>query len=293
MRANKGAPGVDEVSLAEFEKDLKGNLYKTWNRMSSGSHFPPPVKAVEIPKSHGGGVRVLGVPTVADRIAQTVVAARLEEAAEPKFHPDSYGYRPRKSQLDAVAACRKRCWKKNWAIDLDIRKFFDSVPWNLIIKAVEANTTLPGVLLYVKRWLAAPLQLPDGTLQERDRGTPQGSSVSPVLANLFMHYAFDTWMDREFPGCPFERYADDAVVHCATERQASQVLAALGERMAEVGLQLHPDKRKLSTARTVTGVAHTSTRLSRSWGLSSVVGVPAGRTGGSLPRSCPRPVRTP
>ena len=245
VRANKGAPGVDEVSLAEFEKDLKGNLYRIWNRMSSGSYFPPPVKAVEIPKPHGGGVRVLGVPTVADRIAQTVAAARLEKAVEPKFHPDSYGYRPRKSQLDAVGACRKRCWKKNWVIDLDIRKFFDSVPWNLIIKAVEANTTLPWVLLYVKRWLAAPLQLPDGTLQERDRGTPQGSAVSPVLANLFMHYAFDTWMGREFPGCPFERYADDAVVHCATERQASKVLAALGERMAEVGLQLHPDKTKI------------------------------------------------
>ena len=168
------------MSLAEFEKDLKGNLYKIWNRMSSGSYFPPPVKAVEIPKPHGGGIRVLGVPTVADRIAQTVVAARLEEAVEPKFHSDSYGYRPRKSRRwTRWRACRKRCWKKNWVIDLDIRKFFDSVPWNLITKAVEANTALPWVLLYVKRWLAAPLQLPDGTLQERDRGTPQGSSVTP------------------------------------------------------------------------------------------------------------------
>jgi group II intron reverse transcriptase/maturase len=245
VRANKGAPGVDEVSLAEFGKDLKGNLYRIWNRMSSGSYFPPPVKAVEIPKQHGGGVRVLGVPTVADRIAQTVVAARLEEAAEPKFHPDSYGYRPRRGAKDAVARCRQRCWKKNWVIDLDIRKFFDSVPWNLIVKAVEANTALPWVLLYVKRWLAAPLQLPDGTLQERDRGTPQGSSVSPVLANLFMHYAFDMWMSRNYPGVSFERYADDAVVHCATERQAREVLAALGERMAGVGLQLHPDKTKI------------------------------------------------
>jgi RNA-directed DNA polymerase len=245
VRANKGAPGVDEVPLAEFEKDLKGNLYKIWNRMSSGSYFPPPVKAVEIPKPHGGGVRVLGVPTVADRIAQTVVAARLEAAAEPRFHPDSYGYRPRRGALDAVARCRQRCWKKGWVIDLDIRKFFDSVPWDLIVKAVEANTALPWAVLYVKRWLAAPLRLPDGTLQERDRGTPQGSAVSPVLANLFMHYAFDMWMDREFPGCPFERYADDAVVHCATERQAREVLAALGGRMAEVGLQLHPDKTKI------------------------------------------------
>jgi RNA-directed DNA polymerase len=153
VKANKGAPGVDEVPLAEFEADLKDNLYKIWNRMSSGSYFPPPVKAVEIPKPHGGGVRVLGVPTVADRIAQTVAAARLEKAAEPKFHPDSYGYRPRRGAKDAVAMCRRRCWKKNWVIDLDIRKFFDSVPWNLIVKAVEANTAFPWVLLYVKRFV--------------------------------------------------------------------------------------------------------------------------------------------
>lgn len=245
VKANKGAPGVDEVTLAEFEKDLKGNLCKIWNRMSSGSYFPPPVKAVEIPKAHGGGVRVLGVPTVADRIAQTVVAARLEMAAEPVFHPDSYGYRPRRGALDAVAACRERCWAKDWVIDLDIRKFFDSVRWDLIVKAVEAHTSLPWVLLYVKRWLAAPVQLPDGTLQARDRGTPQGSSASPVLANLFMHYAFDMWMAREFPGCPFERYADDAVVHCATLRQAREVLEAIAARMEQVGLSLHPDKTKI------------------------------------------------
>ena len=202
VKANKGAPGVDGVTLAEFETDLKNNLYKIWNRMSSGSYFPPPVKAVEIPKPHGSGTRILGVPTVADRIAQTVVAARLEKAVEPVFHPDSYGYRPGRSALDAVAACRKRCWKKDWVIDLDVEKFFDSVRWDLIVKAVEAHTDLPWVVLYVKRWLAAPLQLPDGTLLERDRGTPQGSSVSPVLANLFMHYAFDTWLARELPGRP-------------------------------------------------------------------------------------------
>src|SRR6185437_11177475 len=136
------------------------------------------------------------IPTVADRIAQTVVAARLEKAVEPVFHPDTYGYRPRRGALDAVAACRKRCWAKDWVIDLDIRKFFDSVPWDLIVKAVEAHTSLPWVLLYVKRWLAAPVQLPDGTLQARDRGTPQGSSASPVLASLFMHYAFDMWLAR-------------------------------------------------------------------------------------------------
>jgi len=203
--------------------------------------------AVEIPKPHGGGTRVLGVPCVADRIAQTVAAARLEEAVEPVFHPDSYGYRPGRSQLDAAGACRERCWEYNWVIDLDIRKFFDSVRWDLIVKAVEAHTSheTRWVVLYVKRWLAAALQLPDGTLQERDRGTPQGSAISPVLANLFMHYAFDLWLGREFPLVKFERYADDAVIHCVSEHQARKVLASLHERMAEVGLELHPDKTKI------------------------------------------------
>ncbi|MFI6731250.1 group II intron reverse transcriptase/maturase, partial [Streptomyces atratus] len=245
VKANKGAPGVDGVSIEEFEKDLKGNLYKIWNRMSSGSYFPPPVQAVEIAKAHGGGTRILGVPTVGDRIAQTVVAQVLERKVEPIFHPDSYGYRPRRSALDAVEVCRRRCWKADWVIDLDIRKFFDSVPWDLIVKAVEANTDLPWVVLYVRRWLNAPLQLPDGTLQQRDRGTPQGSAVSPVLANLFLHYAFDTWMARKFPAIRFERYVDDAVLHCFSERQARFVLKAFMERMDEVGLALHPEKTRI------------------------------------------------
>jgi group II intron reverse transcriptase/maturase len=245
VKGNQGAPGVDGQSLVAFEADLKNNLYKIWNRMSSGSYFPPPVKAVEIPKAHGEGTRMLGVPTVADRVAQTVVAARLEAEVEPIFHSDSYGYRPNRSALDAVGACRKRCWEYNWVIDLDIRKFFDSVRWDLVVKAVEAHTEDLWVLLYVKRWLAAPLQRADGTLQERERGTPQGSAISPVLANLFMHYAFDVWLTREFPGIAFERYADDAVVHCVSRPQAEKVLAALHERMAEVGLQLHPDKTKI------------------------------------------------
>jgi RNA-directed DNA polymerase len=238
---------VDGQSIEAFEKDLKNNLYKVWNRMSSGTYFPPPVMAVEIPKPHGGGTRVLGVPCVADRIAQTVAAARLEKAVEPLFHPDSYGYRPGRGALDAVAACRKRCWEYNWVIDLDIRKFFDSVRWDLIVKAVEAHTDheTRWVVLYVKRWLAAPLQLPDGSLQERDRGTPQGSAISPVLANLFMHYVFDKWLEREFPAVEFERYADDAVIHCVSEYQARKVLAALHERMAGVGLELHPDKTRI------------------------------------------------
>ncbi|PWU50082.1 group II intron reverse transcriptase/maturase [Micromonospora sp. S4605] len=245
VKRNQGAPGVDGQSIADFEADLKGNLYKIWNRMSSGTYFPPPVRAVEIPKQHGGGTRMLGVPTVADRVAQTVVAKHLGIRVDPIFHEDSYGYRPKRSALDAVQRCRQRCWKKDWVIDLDIQKFFDSVRWDLIVKAVQAHTDAVWVTLYVERWLQAPLQLPDGTLQQRDRGTPQGSAVSPVLANLFMHYAFDTWLARNFPDVQFERYADDAVVHCVSERQARQVLAALGNRMDEVGLRLHPDKTKI------------------------------------------------
>jgi group II intron reverse transcriptase/maturase len=245
VRANKGAPGVDACSIEDFEKDLQSNLYRIWNRMSSGSYFPPPVLGVEIPKSHGDGVRLLGVPTVADRVAQTVVAMHLESKVEPVFHEDSYGYRPGRSALDAVARCRERCWKTDWVLDLDIEKFFDSVPHDLIVKAVEAHTDAVWVILYVKRWLRAPLQLPNGTLQERGRGTPQGSAVSPVLANLFLHYALDAWMTREFPGVRFERYVDDAVVHCASERQARMLAGAIGDRLEEVGLRLHPAKTRI------------------------------------------------
>jgi RNA-directed DNA polymerase len=245
VAANKGAGGVDEQSLEQFEADLKNNLYKVWNRMSSGSYFPPPVRAVEIPKPHGDGVRLLGVPTIADRVAQTVVAMHLEERAEPRFHRDSYGYRPGRSAHDALAVCRERCWKHDWIIDLDVQKFFDTVPWDLVVKAVETVTDAPWVLLYVKRWLAAPLQYPDGTLVERDKGTPQGSAVSPVLANLFLHYAFDQWIARNFPGCPFERYADDIVVHCVSREQAQFVRAKIAARMEEVGLTLHPEKTRV------------------------------------------------
>jgi RNA-directed DNA polymerase len=200
---------------------------------------------VEIPKPHGGGTRILGIPTVADRIAQTVVALQLLPRTEAIFHRDSYGYRPGRSPLMAVKKCRERCWKKDWVLDLDVQKFFDSVDHDLMVKAVEANTDQKWVVLYVKRWLKAPMQMPDGTAVERDRGTPQGSAVSPVLANLFMHYAFDSWLEREFPTVEFERFADDAVVHCVTERQARQVWAALAGRLDSVGLRLHPDKTKI------------------------------------------------
>jgi group II intron reverse transcriptase/maturase len=245
VKANKGAAGVDGQSIEEFEADLKNNLYRIWNRMSSGTYFPPPVRSVEIPKPHGGGTRVLGIPTVADRIAQTVVALHLLPRTESMFHRDSYGYRPGRSPLMAVKKCRERCWKKAWVLDLDVQKFFDSVDHELMVKAVEVNTDQKWVVLYVKRWLTAPMRMPDGTVVERDRGTPQGSAVSPVLANTFMHYAFDLWLEREFPTVEFERFADDAVVHCVTERQAREVWAALSKRMESVGLRLHPDKTKI------------------------------------------------
>ncbi|MFB7226054.1 group II intron reverse transcriptase/maturase, partial [Streptomyces sp. NPDC056227] len=241
VKANRGAPGADGVSIEQFEQNLKGNLYKLWNRMSSGSYFPPAVKAVEIPKAGGKGVRVLGVPTVADRIAQTVAAMYLERRVEPVFHPDSYGYRPRRSALDAVETCRRRCWRNDWVVDLDIRAFFDSVDHELMLRAVERHVEADGkwVLLYVKRWLVAPLAKADGSVQQRDRGTPQGSAISPVLANLYLHYAFDTWLGREFPHLTFERYCDDAVIHCRSEHQARRVRDALAARLAQVGLELH------------------------------------------------------
>ena len=246
VAANGGAPGADGVTIEDFKAGLRDNLYKIWNRMSSGTYFPPPVRAVEIPKA-SGGTRILGVPAVGDRVAQTAASMALEPRAESIFHDDSYGYRRNRGALDAVGTCRKRCWEKPWVIDLDIRKFFDSVPWDLVVKAVEANVTHAQrwITLYVKRWLAAPIVMPDGRKLAREMGTPQGSAISPVLANLFMHYAFDLWLEREFPMVEFERYADDGVIHCATEQQARRVLAALEERMAGVGLQLHPEKTRI------------------------------------------------
>jgi RNA-directed DNA polymerase len=245
VRGNHGSAGVDGVSIEEFEKDLKNNLYKIWNRMSSGTYFPPAVRAVDIPKPGGRGVRTLGVPTVADRVAQTVAAKALERVVEPLFHQDSYGYRPGRSALDAVESCRQRCWKRDWVIDLDIRAFFDTVPHEEICAAVEKHAPARWVLLYVRRWLTAPIQRPDGTRFTPTRGTPQGSAISPVLANLFMHYAFDVWLSREFSDVSFERYCDDAVVHCISEQRAQQVLDAIVERLAGFGLEVHPDKTKI------------------------------------------------
>lgn len=245
VKANKGAAGVDDCSIADFEGNLKDNLYKLWNRLSSGSYFPPPVKAVEIPKKDGTGRRMLGIPTVADRIAQTVVKMALEPQVEPLFHPDSYGYRPGRSAHDALGKCRERCWRYDWIVDLDVKSFFDTVPHDLILKAVSRHTDERWIVLHVQRWLVAPLQYEDGTLVERDRGTPQGSAISPLLANLFLHYALDLWMSREFPHIPFERYVDDAVVHCRTERQARVVKDAITKRLAGLGLEVHPVKTRI------------------------------------------------
>jgi group II intron reverse transcriptase/maturase len=244
VKANRGAAGVDGETLAAFENDLKGNLYKVWNRMSSGSYFPPPVRLVEIPKDNGGK-RPLGIPTVADRVAQTVVKMVLEPLVEPVFHEDSYGYRPGRSALDAVGVTRKRCWDAGWVIDLDIKAFFDSIPHDLVERAVAHHTDLPWVRLYVARWLRAPVQRPDGTREQRTKGTPQGGVISPLLANLFLHYAFDLWMRRDFPSVRFERYADDAIVHCRSERQARAVLEAIRGRFTQCGLELHPVKTRI------------------------------------------------
>ena len=247
VKANRGAAGVDKQSIAEFEADLSNNLYKLWNRMCSGSYFPPPVRRVEIPKADGG-MRPLGIPTVADRMAQEVARRYLEPRLEPVFHTDSYGYRPGRSAIDAVRKARQRCWRYDWVLDIDVKGYFDSIDWELLLKAVRHHTDCRWVLLYIERWLKAPVQMEDGSIVPRKAGTPQGGVISPLLANLFLHYAFDMWMARMFPGVAFERYVDDAVIHCATERQACEVLAALQERMSEAGLALHPDKTRIVCA---------------------------------------------
>jgi RNA-directed DNA polymerase len=244
VKANDGAPGCDGQTIEDFEKDLKDNLYTIWNRMSSGSYFPPPVLRVEIPKDDGR-MRALGIPSVSDRIAQMVVKLYLEPALESIFHPDSYGYRPNKSAIQAVAKARQRCWQYDWLVDLDIKGFFDNIDHDLMMRAVEMHTDQKWILLYVKRWLKAPVQMGDGALVERDLGTPQGGVISPLLANLFLHYAFDKWLKETCPNNPFERYADDAVVHCQSKEEARLIKQALSERMEHCKLELHPEKTKI------------------------------------------------
>ena len=244
VKANQGAAGVDGQSLAEFEEDLKNNLFKIWNRMSSGSYFPPPVRRVDIPKDDVG-TRPLGIPTVADRIAQTVAKRYLEPILEEYFHPDSYGYRPGKSAIEAVGTARQRCWRYDWVLDLDIKGFFDSIDHRLLMRAVRKHTDCRWVLLYIDRWLKAPVQLEDGRLIHREKGTPQGGVISPLLANLFLHYAFDKWMQRYYPQVPFERYADDGICHCRSRAEAEGLRVAIERRFAECGLELNLQKTRV------------------------------------------------
>ena len=243
VKANQGGAGVDKQSLEEFERNLKDNLYKIWNRMSSGSYIPPEVKAVEIPKK-SGGVRVLGIPTVSDRIAQMVVKLMLEPKLEPIFLNDSYGYRPKKSALDAVGITRKRCWKTDWVLEFDIKGLFDNIDHKLLMKAVDLHTDIQWIKLYIKRWLVAPINI-NGKSISRTKGTPQGGVISPLLANLFLHYTFDVWMKRNHPYLQWCRYADDGLVHCNSEAQAKFILNQLNKRFNECGLELHPTKTKI------------------------------------------------
>jgi len=243
VRSNRGAAGIDGQTLEEFEKDLGGHLYKIWNRMSSGSYFPPAVRAVAIPKK-SGGERILGVPTVSDRIAQMVVKQLIEPDLDSVFLPDSYGYRPRKSALDAIGITRKRCWVYDWVLEFDIKGLFDNLPHELLMKAVRKHVQCRWALLYIERWLTAPMEK-DGQLIERSCGTPQGGVISPILSNLFLHYAFDLWMTRAHPDLPWCRYADDGLVHCRSEEEAHLVMETLQTRLAECGLEIHPTKTKI------------------------------------------------
>lgn len=243
VKANKGSAGVDGVDFEKFEANLENNLYKLWNRLSSGSYMPPAVLRVEIPKSDGG-IRLLGIPTIADRIAQMVVKDYLEPKLEKIFHNDSYGYRPKKSAHQALRVTRKRCWQYPFVLDLDIKGFFDNIDHELMIKALEIHVDTKWEMLYIQRWLVAPVQTKEGIIQ-RDKGTPQGGVISPLLANLFLHYTFDRWMSDNYPNIPFERYADDAVCHCKSLQVAQELQVELSKRMEECKLQLHPKKTKI------------------------------------------------
>lgn len=244
VKANQGAAGVDGQSIEEFEEDLSNNLYRLWNRLSSGSYFPPPVRRVDIPKGDGK-TRPLGIPTVSDRIAQMVVRRYLEPTLEPVFHEDSYGYRPGRSAHQALSVARQRCWRFDWVLDLDVKGFFDTIDWNLLMRALRRHTDCKWVLMYIDRWLRAPTSMPDGTLVSRERGTPQGAVVSPILANLFLHYTFDRWMKKHHPEVLFERYADDIVCHCRSESQARSLKQSLEVRFEACNLELHPQKTKI------------------------------------------------
>lgn len=244
VRANKGAPGIDGQTIEEFEEQAESNIYKIWNRMASGSYFPPPVRTVNIPK-RSGGKRMLGIPTVSDRVAQQVVKLHLEPLVEPKFHDDSYGYRPNRSQKHALAKARERCWQFDWVLEVDIKGFFDNIDHDLMMMLVKEHTDDRWIHLYVERWLNAELQDKTGSVSSRDRGSPQGSVISPLLSNIFLHHVFDTWMAKVYPHIPFERFADDMILHCKSKPQAEFIRDKLTKRLQEWKLEIHPDKTRI------------------------------------------------
>ncbi|PCJ18982.1 MAG: group II intron reverse transcriptase/maturase [Candidatus Cloacimonadota bacterium] len=245
VKQNKGACGVDGITIKDFEDKISNNLYKLWNRTSSGSYFPPPVLQVKIPKKDGGE-RNLGIPTVGDRVVQTLVKNILEPDFEKIFHEDSYGFRPNKSAHDALDKTIQRCNGKNWVLDVDIKNFFDSIPHDLLMKAVRFHTDCKWIIMLIERWLKAPVQLEDGSIVERIKGTPQGGVISPLLANLFLHYAFDHWMGSNHTHISFERYADDIICHLDSKIQAEWFHKELSKRFSEMGLELHPIKTKIA-----------------------------------------------
>lgn len=242
--AKQGGAGIDRQSIDMFNENLSGNLYKLWNRMTSGSYFPPPVRTVFIPKKQGG-TRPLGIPTVSDRIAQGVVKDQLEPELEKHFHPSSFGYRPGRSAHDALRQCQGNCVRYAWVIDVDIKGFFDNISHDLMMQLLQQHTQEKWVLLYAERWLKAGVEQQDGSIAPRTKGTPQGGVASPLFANIYLHHAFDKWMDELNPGNPFERYADDIVIHCSSKEEAEQLLEKLKIRMQQYGLELHPEKTKI------------------------------------------------
>lgn len=245
VKRKGGAAGVDGQTTKDFETKLEDNLYKIWNRMSSGTYFPSAVKAVEIAKK-SGGTRMLGIPTVGDRVAQATVKMHLEPLVEPMFHPDSYGYRPNRSAKDAIATTRKRCWEFDWVIDLDIKQFFDDLDHQILMSLVRKHADTKWIELYIERWLTAPIARTDGTLvQKEGKGSPQGAVISPLLANIFMHYAFDEWMKENNPTNPFARYADDVIVHCRSQREAENLLESITAQLREWKLEVNLSKTRI------------------------------------------------
>lgn len=247
VKSNKGSAGIDQMSWEDLDKDHSKHLYKLWNRLTSGSYFPLPVKQVEISKKDGG-VRKLGVPTLLDRIAQQVVRQHLERQLEPIFHESSFGYRPGRNAHQAVKQSQLNCFGNDFVVDLDIKGFFDNIDHDLMMKALKHYCKDEWVGMYVSRWLKAGI-MAEGEYLKTSAGTPQGGVVSPLLANLYLHVAFDEWMRKFHPEKPFERYADDVVVHCKTEKQAQFMLKLISQRMKACHLELHPVKTKIVNLR--------------------------------------------